>query len=105
MNIENLQITSSDLRRLLGAASGDAALLYLYIRGGNDPGRAVEELQMPQTRYSCAVATLRQLGLWMEPKRTPIAPGERPSYSERDVMETMGSDPSFRSVCGEAVDA
>ena len=101
MNIENLQITSSDLRRLLGAASGDAALLYLYIRGGNDPGRAVEELQMPQTRYSCAVATLRQLGLWMEPKRTPIAPGERPSYSERDVMETMGSDPSFRSVCGE----
>ncbi|MBQ7345298.1 MAG: DnaD domain protein [Oscillospiraceae bacterium] len=101
MNIENLQITSSDLRRLLGAASGDAALLYLYIRGGNDPGRAVEELQMPQTRYSCAVATLRQLGLWMEPKKIPIAPGERPAYSERDVMETMGSDPSFRSVCGE----
>jgi hypothetical protein len=64
MNIESIQIEGGDLRRLLGAASGDAALLYLYIRCGNDPAGAGQALQMPQSRYSCAVATLRQLGLW-----------------------------------------
>lgn len=101
MNIENVQIPAADMRRILGAANADAALLYLYISCGNAPERAAEELQMPQARYSCAAATLRQLGLWAEPKRVAIAPGERPNYSERDVLDTMGTDPSFRSLYGE----
>lgn len=101
MNIESLNIESSDLRRLLGAASGDAALLYLYIRCGNDPASAEQALRLPQGRLACAAATLRQLGLWQEPKRTMIASGERPNYSERDVLQTMDTDPSFRSLYGE----
>lgn len=101
MNIQSIDLSAADLRRLLGAASGDAALLYLYIRSGNDPERACQELDMAQTRYACAAATLRQLGLWAEPKRSPIALGERPAYSERDVLDTMGNDPSFRSLYGE----
>ena len=42
MNIDNLSIESGDVRRLLSAASGDAALLYIYIRCGNDPAGAEE---------------------------------------------------------------
>ena len=101
MNIQNIQIDGADLRRLLSAASGDAALLYLYLRCGNDPAQAPKELRMPQSRYGCAVAALRQLGLWEEEKRLRIAPGERPNYTERDVLQSMETDASFRSLYGE----
>lgn len=101
MNIENIKIEGGDLRRLLAAANGDAALLYLYIRCGNNAADGPWALNMPQNRYACAVATLRQLGLWEEEKRLPIASGERPNYSERDVLQSMDTDPSFRSLYGE----
>lgn len=101
MNIEPISIDSGDVRRLLGAASGDAALLYLYIRCGNDPATAEQALRLPQGRLACAMATLRQLGLWQEEKRTAIACGERPSYSERDVLQSLDTDPSFRRLYGE----
>ena len=101
MNIANLNIESGDVHRLLSAASGDAALLYIYIRCGNDPAGAEETLRLTEGRYACAAATLRQLGLWPEEKRVIIAPGERPNYTERDVRDTMNSDNSFRSMYGE----
>ena len=101
MNIENLTIEASDLRKLLGAASGDAALLYLYIHSGAEPAGAEKALGFTGTRMSCATATLRQLGLWPEARKNPIMPGERPSYSEKDVMEAMDGDNSFRLLYGE----
>lgn len=101
MRIENLQLESDELRKLFGAASADAALLYLYIRCGNDPADGRTVLQMNGTRYDCAAATLRQLGLWVEDKRLSIATGERPNYTERDVMESMERDGSFRALYGE----
>ena len=101
MNIENVNIDSGDVRRLLGAASGDAALLYIYLCCGNDPAAAEQSLKLPQGRLQCAMATLRQLGLWQEEKRITIASGQRPEYSERDVLQTMDTDPSFRSLYGE----
>lgn len=101
MRTETLHIESDELRRLFGAASGDAAMLYLYIRCGNDPAGAQADLQMPTSRYECAAAALRQLGLWVEEKRLSIATGERPNYTERDVMESMDRDASFRALYGE----
>ena len=101
MNIQPITIDSSDARRLLGAASGDAALLYIYLRCGNDPAAAEQALHLPQGRLACAMATLRQLGLWQEEKRTTIACGERPNYSEQDVLQSLDTDPSFRQLYGE----
>lgn len=101
MNIEPITIDSSDARRLLGAASGDAALLYIYLRCGNDPATAEQALHLPQGRLSCAMATLRQLGLWQEEKRAVMACGERPNYSEKDVLRSLDTDPSFRRLYGE----
>ena len=101
MNIESINIESGDVRRLLAAASGDAALLYIYLRCGNDPAVAEQALQLPEGRMACAMATLRQLGLWQEEKRPVFASGERPNYSERDVLQSMESDASFRSLYGE----
>ena len=101
MNIESIHIDSGDVHRLLAAASGDGALLYLYLRSGNDIAGAGEALRMPEGRLQCAAATLRQLGLWQEQKRTVIASGERPAYSEKDVLQTLDTDASFRSLYGE----
>ena len=101
MNTEPIQIGSADVRRLLSAGSGDAALLYIYIHSGNPGEKAGENLNMPESRVACAAATLRQLGLWPEEKVSHIAPGERPQYSERDVLEAMDQDISFRSLYGE----
>ena len=101
MFTEPIQIGAADVRRLLSAASGDAALLYIYIHSGNPAEKAMEDLHLTDSRYGCAAATLRQLGLWPEEKVSRIASGERPQYSERDVLEAMDGDVSFRSLYGE----
>ena len=101
MNTEAIAISQSDVRLLLGAASSDAALLYIYIHAGNPADTAARELSMSESRFSCAAATLRQLGLWPEEKRITIAPGERPQYSETDVLNAMDGDRDFRALYGE----
>lgn len=101
MNIQSFDIDTADLRKLFGAASGDAALLYLYIRSGNDPKQAESQLHFTATHFSCAAATLRQLGLWPEESRSIVAPGERPQYSEKDVLDAMDHEQSFRLLRGE----
>ena len=101
MNTFEFPLRQEDARKLLGAASGDAALLYIFIKSGNAPESAPQALGMTQSRYGCAAATLRQLGLWPEERRVSIAPGERPNYGEQDVTRAMDSDPGFRALYGE----
>ena len=96
-----LQLTQNDTKKLLSAASPDAALLYIYVNCGNDPKNAEAELGLSAARLSCAGATLRQLGLWPEEKPLRVAPGERPNYTERDVITAMEGDMPFRSLYGE----
>lgn len=101
MNTTNISISQSDVHKLLCAASGDAALLYLFIHSGNAPAQAEQALGLTSGRVSCAAATLRQLGLWPEDRPIHIAAGERPNYSEEDVIQAMDSDDSFRLLYGE----
>lgn len=101
MMTEELKISQKDMRLLLSAASPDAALLYLYTRSGNDWKNAGAELRMNESRLGCAEATLRQLGLMLDDRVSHIAPGERPSYSERDVLQAMDGDGDFRGLYGE----
>ncbi len=101
MNTQDIQIEQLELRKLLGAASGDVALLYLYIRGGNASRDAEKALAMPQARLQCAMASLRQLGLLPQEEKTPAFMGERPSYHERDVLQAMDTDQDFRLLYGE----
>ena len=101
MNTETVNIERGDVHRLLSSGSGDAALLYIYLRCGNDPAQAERELNLPPMRLSCAAATLRQLGLWTQERRSPILSGERPNYSENDVLEAMDKSEEFRLLYGE----
>ena len=101
MVTESVKITQSDARKLLGAASPDAALLYIYLKSGNSQESAEADLHLNSSRLSCAAATLRQLGLLEENRPAHVVPGERPGYSERDVLQAMDEDNSFRSLYGE----
>lgn len=98
---EAVKLNQNDVHKLLAAASPDAALLYIYVNAGNRPEGAEKDLNLSTARVSCAGATLRQLGLWPEEKPNAIAPGERPNYSETDVLQAMDQDASFRSLYGE----
>lgn len=101
MITETVTIPGCDVRKLLSAASADAALLYIFLNSGNRADEAGKNLNMSEARLSCASATLRQLGLWPEERPAHIVSGERPSYSEQDVLKAMDSDVDFRSLYGE----
>ena len=57
METEALTLPGQDVRKLLAAANGDAALLYLYEQSGLPRAEAMERLRMTQTRYDLAAAT------------------------------------------------
>ncbi len=101
MELIELHIPKEHMHKLLSAANGDAALLYLYIHSGNAPEGAERALQLGSSRLGCAAATLRQLGLWPEPKPAVINMGERPRYTEQDVLCAMEDDRSFHALYGE----
>ncbi len=101
MNTQDLHIEKSHIAKLLAAANADAALLYIYLQSGNPMESAEAALRMSASRLSIAGAMLRQLGLWQEDKKTVIISGERPNYSERDVIRAMDTDTDFRSLYRE----
>jgi len=101
MNIESVNLERTDVQKLLLAASADAALLYIYLKAGNPVAGAEAALQMSASRVSCAGAMLRQLGLWGEEHAQHILPGERPGYSEQDVISAEKNNQDFRALCGE----
>ena len=100
MNTADLTIEQADVLKLLSAANPDGALLYLYLKAGNDPQQAQKVLGMSETRASCAGALLRQLGLW-RPEEKRFVAGERPAYTERDVVAAMEGDRDFKSLYAE----
>ncbi len=101
MNIEPVFFEKADTQKFLSAASADALLVYLYLKSGNAPEQAEEDLHLNASRLSCALATLRQLGMWENPMAGMPVFGERPTYTEQDVLRAMGTDNSFHSLYGE----
>ena len=95
-----LQLEKAHVHKLLCAQNPDAALLYLYIKDGNDPRQAAARLGYTETRYACASAVLHQLGLLAEDKQQRL-PGEQPQYTETDVLSAMDTDVDFRALYGE----
>ena len=95
-----ISIEKEHIHKLLCAQSPDAALLYLYLKAGNDPAQAAQKLGYTPSRHACALATLRQLGLTQEEKQVRL-PGEQPRYTELDVLEASNTDLDFRGLCDE----
>ena len=58
-------------------------------------------MRLNETRYTCAVSILRQLGLLQQEAPLRFTAGEKPSYTEQDVLHTMNTDGDFRALYGE----
>ena len=78
MNMESIILEGTEVRKLLASGSGDGALLYIYLKAGNGAEHAAQALNLTAARYNCAMATLRQLGLWQEESARRVIVGERP---------------------------
>ncbi len=100
MNAEELKISAEHSAQLLKTANPDAALLYLYLQCGNPMDSAQTDLNLSAVRLQCAAAILRQAGLWEE-RKAAVMVGERPAYSERDVLAAVHEDVDFRGLYGE----
>lgn len=100
MDIHDLYLPEQDWRKLLAAASGDAALLYLYIRSGGQAAQAESALRMSGTRLDCATACLKQLGLWPEEPKV-LRPAEPPIYTEEDLIREQKKNGGFQHLVGE----
>ena len=97
MIAKELKITREQTASLLASSNADAALLYLYLQSGNDMASAEHDLGISGIRLQCATAALRQAGLWQE-QRPVMLVGERPAYSEQDVVCAANQDLDFRGL-------
>ncbi len=100
MTERDLVLPEQDWRKLLAAASGDGALLYLYLRAGGSPDQAEMSLRMSRSRMECAVAALKQLGLWPEQPKA-VRPSAPPAYTEEDLIREMNLASGFPQLVGE----
>ncbi len=100
--MDDLTLPLGEVRRLLGAGSGDAALLYLYLKTGAPPAAAAEALHLPAHRADAALASLRQLGLWEEARDRPVVRSQPPVYTEADVLRATERGKEFSLLVGEA---
>ncbi len=102
MDQRDMYIPEQDWRKLLAAASGDSALLYLYLRAGGAVEGAESALRMSAARLNCAVSSLQQLGLWQEKNaEKPLRPAEPPVYSEEELIRQQRQDSNFQRLVGE----
>ena len=100
MDHQDLLIPERDWRKLLAAASGDAALLYLFLQAGGTPEQAMQALRFTNARMDCAVAALKQMGLWPEAPKI-LRPAQPPVYSETDLIRAE-KQTDFPQLLGEA---
>ena len=96
-------ISAAAADRLMDKASGDAALLYIYILSHSDEidvEAAAHRLHFTSDRVLAAVDTLAEIGLIGKPSRRniPDRSDEIPEYSQTDVAEHIGSDADFKSL-------
>ena len=97
---ELLQIPLLDVRKLISAGAGDAALVYLYLRSGGTLSQAGSALQLSAAKLEQAAASLRQLGLLQKPDRR-LPQDHSPVYTEEDVSRHMERDKRLSQLVGE----
>ena len=91
-------ILENEIRTLLAAKNGDAALLWLCLRSGRRP----EESGLSGPALSLADAFLRQTGLLQDPAPRFQSADERPTFTEADVSKRLqGGENEFKALIGD----
>ena len=99
---EPLTISRTAVRKLLGAANPDAALLYLYLCDRRNPQEAGVQLAMSDDRLKRAGAALRQLGLLSETPKPIQRTPEKPVYTEDDILREVERGAEFSMLVHDA---
>lgn len=100
-----LSLPAEAADRLLSAASGDAALLYLGLLRHSDVQAARRALQWTDARAAAAFEELVKLGLAEGSVPAVAAPEELekpPVYQREDLLNSLRSDQTFHMLSREA---
>lgn len=91
------------LDKLIAAADGDAALLYLYVlrHGRADETAAMRALHLPKERYERAAFTLNGLVTPAAPAQED-KPADAPQYTSDELRRARLDDRNFAGVCASA---
>lgn len=102
--LDYITLTPQETAKLLSAGSGDAALVYLYIKATGDRRllHAQEQLRLSTQTLGWAESLLKQLGLMDIASSVPRYEAESaPNYSSEAVSAFAAKDPSFTLLQGE----
>ncbi len=91
MDVQDVTLRAQEVRSLLAAGSGEAALLLLYLRGGGALNDAAKALGFDARQLDYASASLRQMGLLPERVPAHLQPSAAPVYSEQDLAREYGA--------------
>lgn len=100
--MQDLNISAQQVRRLLAAKNGSAALLYLYLAAHEPLEQAQQALELTKQDFDLACAVLQQLGLWKQDEIRHLLPAEAPQYTEADLSRELSGNPEFPEMVGEA---
>lgn len=101
-----LCLPEQDVEKLLSAASGDAALLYLYLLkngGAYDSARAAFDLRRTEKDLAAALKRLEDMGV-LETGSAPakLAPApELPEVTAADMVRRTKDSPEFKALVEE----
>ena len=109
---ENIVLSAQVVRRLTETKSGDACLLYLWLKrskGAMDEDVLRSELAWETERFEEAKRTLSEAGLvhlhetqgQREAPQAPVRPERMPEYSDEDVARCMEGDAEFAHLLRE----
>lgn len=102
--LDYISLTPQETAKLLSAGNGDAALVYLYIKGTGDRRllHAQERLHLQNSTLSWAESLLKQLGLLDIPQNGPrYDQTNAPVYSAEAVSAAAAQDAGFSLLQGE----
>lgn len=104
MTLDYITLTPQELSKLFSAGSGEAAMVYLYIKSTGDTGlrHAQNALRLPTENLQWAESLLKRLGL-METNINPLRfqREQAPVYTGEEVTAFSARDPSFSLLQGE----
>lgn len=102
--LDYINLTPEETGKLLSAGSGEAALLYLYMKSTGDHTlrHAAEYLHIPSETLGWAESLLKRLGL-MEIRVAPtrFQKEKAPVYTSAAIQEYARKDDSFKLLQGE----
>jgi DnaD/phage-associated family protein len=102
--LEHITLTPQETGKLLAAGSGDAALLYLYMKASGDYSlqNAEKELRMNAQTLGWAETLLKRLGLRdIAVVKARYDKNQAPVYTGEEVTAFSAKDPSFSLLQGE----